>query len=206
MRELTTREQTSWRRSRTARARLVLVDNVPPNDAPPGSQALDDRSFAELAGSYRAKLHQVALRLSGNRTTAEDLVQQTLERALRRFDRFQPGTHPGTWLAKILTNLFLDQIKHEKVMRKAEPELAAHAEADDDPIDGIADADLYAAIEALDPELRQVVELCYLRQLRYREVAAMLNLPLGTIGTRLMRARVRLRELLTPTSLDAVKP
>jgi len=133
-------------------------------------------------------------------------VQQTLERALLRFDRFQQGTNLGTWLAKILTNLFLDQIKHEKVVRKAEPELAVHAEADGDPIDGIADADLYAAIEALDPELRQVVELCYLRQLRYREVAAMLNLPLGTIGTRLMRARVRLRELLIPTSPDAVKP
>jgi RNA polymerase sigma-70 factor (ECF subfamily) len=181
----------SWRRSRTTRVRLALVGDMPP-DTPP----TDGPSFGEIAELHREMLYRVALRLSGNRATADDLVQEALLRARLRFDRFQPGTNAGTWLATILTNLFLDQIKHEKVIRKAEPELVALA----------ADADLYEAIGALEPELRKVIELCYLQQMRYREVAATLNLPVGTIGTRLMRARARLREFLTPTSLDAVKP
>lgn len=200
MRELTVREPTSWRRSRTARARLALVDDMPSDKPPP-----DDDDFGKISKLHRELLYRIALRLSGSRATADDLVQETLLRARLRFHQFKQGTRVETWLARILTNLFLDQIKHEKVVLNAEPELAAHAEIDCDPVTGTTDADLYAAIESLEPDLREVVELCYLKQMRYREVAAMLNVPVSTIGTRLMRARARLRELLSHTSMDAVK-
>jgi RNA polymerase sigma-70 factor (ECF subfamily) len=163
--------------------------------------------FAAIATQHRTALHRVAMRLSGDAALAEDLVQETLLRALRRFEQFRPGTHPGTWMAAILTNLYFDYLKHQKVERKAEPELARAEAVEDDPVlGGVADDDLHAAIRSLEPELRRVVELCYLEQMRYREVAAILDVPVGTIGTRLMRARARLRELLTPTSLDVVKP
>jgi len=187
--------QPGWRRPRISRAPLALVGSMPPVD------------FAAIATQHRTALHRVAMRLSGDAALAEDLVQETLLRALRRFEQFRPGTHPGTWMAAILTNLYFDYLKHQKVERKAEPELARAEEVEDDPVlGGVADDDLYAAIRSLEPELRRVVELCYLEQMRYREVAAILDVPVGTIGTRLMRARARLRELLTPTSLDVVKP
>jgi RNA polymerase sigma-70 factor (ECF subfamily) len=70
-------------------------------------------------------------------------------------------------------------------------------DADEGPFAGITDAELYAAISALEPKLREVVELCYIQQMRYREVTAVLNAPMSTVRTRLMRARQRLRELLS---------
>jgi len=165
---------------------------------PSGQLEPDVGGFAEIAEQHRPMLHRVALRLSGNAEIAKDLVQETLLRALRRFDQFQQGTHAATWLVAIMTNLYLDHIKHEKVVRKAEPELViSEAVECESTIAEIADADLYAAVQALDPELRDVVELCYFKGMRYHEAGQALGLPVGTIGTRLMRARATLRKLLT---------
>jgi len=179
-----------------ARRPFASVDNM----------SSEPSDFGELAELHRANLLRVAFRLSGNAETAKDLVQETLLRAFRRFAQFQRGTHAGNWLVAILTNLFFDQLKHQKVERKAEPKLAAAEAVECDPaISTISDADLYAAVQALEPELRDVVELCYLQQIRYRDAAAILNVPVGTIGTRLMRARDRLRDLLTTHELEVVK-
>lgn len=190
MRALIAGGRTDGRPLRSARSLLSLV----------GSMAVEASDFAAIAELHRAHLLRVAQRLSGNAEVAKDLVQETLLRALRRFEQFEPGTHAGVWLVTILTNLFYDYLKHQKVERKAEPELVALEPATYElTMTTVADADLYAAIAALEPELREVVELCYLQQIRYREAAAILNVPVGTIGTRLMRARDRLRELLTNT-------
>ena len=186
----------------------MAPEQSPPDPLPeqPEPSQYSRVGFAEVAAQQRPALHRVAVRLCGNAALAEDLVQETLLRALRRFDQYRPGTHPGTWMAAILTNLYFDYLKHQKVERKAEPELARAEVEYDLVVGGVSDDDLHAAIRSLEPELRRVVELCYLEQMRYREVAAILDVPVGTIGTRLMRARARLRELLTPTSLDVVKP
>lgn len=182
------------------RAWLALVDDMasdPPHD---------DDDFGELVESHRDRLHRKAVRLSGNVEAAKDLVQETLLRALQRRAQFRPGSHLETWLMAILTNLFLDRIKHAKVERKAEPELVVLMEVECDlTIAEISDADLHAAVQSLEPELREVVELCYLRQMRYREAAAILGVPGGTVATRLMRARQRLRDILT-TTRNTVKP
>jgi RNA polymerase sigma-70 factor (ECF subfamily) len=182
------------RPSIATRVLLELVDSMPPE--PPGPPG----PFAELARMYEAMLLRLALRLTGNPETARDLVQDTLLRALRYFDQLQPGTNPAAWLTTILTNLFYDHLKHQKVELKAVPELATLEEVTcDTPLGTIADTELYAAVQALEPELREVIELCYLQQMRYREAAEKLGVPVGTIGTRLLRARARLRELLTPS-------
>jgi RNA polymerase sigma-70 factor (ECF subfamily) len=161
--------------------------------------------FGEIAEQHRAMLLRVAVRLSGNAEIAKDLVQDTLLRGLSRFDQFQSGTHAGSWLVKILTNLYFDQLKHEKVVRNAEPQLMVPEAVECDwTVAEIADTDLVAAVGALEPDLREVVELCYLEQMSYREAAAVLGAPLGTIGTRLMRARTQLRVLLTTATRDAV--
>lgn len=190
MRALISCGRVDGRPPRSARSLLALVDSMV---AEPGD-------FAAIAEQHRAHLLRVAQRLAGNAEVAKDLVQETLLRALRRFAQFESGTRVDTWLVTILTNLFYDYLKHQKVERKAEPELVAlEPAAYEMTLATVADADLYAAVVALEPELREVVELCYLQQIRYREAAAILNVPLGTIGTRLMRARGRLRELLTDT-------
>jgi RNA polymerase sigma-70 factor (ECF subfamily) len=196
MQRLMARKVVGRRRVWTQTARAV-VDSVGSEPRSP------DIGFAEIAEQYRPQLLRVAVRLSGNPETAKDLAQETLIRGLKCFDKFQQGTHAGTWLVKILTNLYFDFLKHQKVVSKAEPDLAICEASDgDSPIATIADVDLYAAIQALEPELRIVVELCYLQEKRYRDAAAALDVPVSTIGTRLMRARARLREILTNTRLD----
>lgn len=187
----TARRAAGWRGARAARSARALVGDMAAE--PP------TRLVGELAELHRAHLLRVALRLSGNPEVAKDLVQDTLLRALDRFDQFRPGTHAATWLVTILTNLFLDHLRHEKVERRAEPALAVAEAVEPDPelaITQISDGELRAAVDALEPDLRQLVELCYLKQMRYREVATELRIPMGTIATRLMRARAQLRELL----------
>lgn len=170
----------------------------------------DAVAFAEIANAHSAMLHRVAQRLSGNLEAAKDLVQETLLRAWRRFDQPRQGTHPATWLVTILNNLFFDQLRHEKVECKAKPALAIQAEVEEiecDPaISCVSDDELRAAVRALEPQLRDVVELCYLKQMRYRDAAVILNVRIGTIGTRLMRARERLHDLLTTPPRDVKKP
>jgi RNA polymerase sigma-70 factor, ECF subfamily len=196
MRTFRARRQQGTGISRSSGASLALVDSVVSEHPPSGAGELT--GFAEIAAQHRAHLLRVAFRLSGNPDIAHDLVQDTLLRALRRFEQFQPGTQASTWLSRILTNLFLDRIKHQRVVRDAEPSLVATTEVKcGPPVADLTDAELYAAIEALEPELRKVVELCYLQQLGYRAAAAVLGIPVSTVGTRLMRARGCLRERLT---------
>jgi len=204
MLKLLPRRQVGWRRLRT-RPPLGLVDDMTSKSPREGGDAQD---FGEIAKLHRPLLQRVALRLSGDPEVANDLVQETLLRGLGRFDQLQHH-NAAAWLVTILTNLFYDYLKHRRVVTKAEPELMipeAHELEGDSILCGIADADLYAAVQALEPALRDVVELCYLKEMGYREVAAVLKVPAGTIGTRLMRARARLRVLLEAPKLRVVKP
>jgi len=163
--------------------------------------------FAEIAEEHRPLLQRVAHRLSGNAETAKDLVQETLLRAWRRFDHFEQGSHTATWLITILTNAYYDQLRHEMVVRKAKPLLEIPDLVECDPaIASVSDADLRAAVDELEPDLRDVIKHCYLKQMSYREVSEALNVCTSTIGTRLMRARARLRELLISRTRDVVKP
>jgi RNA polymerase sigma-70 factor, ECF subfamily len=169
-----------------------------PPKPPPGPPGADASAFAAIAEENRPYLYRIALRLSGKPEIAKDLVQETLYRGWNHFDQFQEGTHATTWLTAILQHLFYDYLRHEKVVRKAEPLLTIEQEVECDPVvSRVSDAELHAAIHALDPELRKLVELCYLQKKRHREAAAALGIPIGTVGTRLMRARKQLHALLT---------
>lgn len=161
-----------------------------------------EAQFRELFEPHRAYLHRVAVKLSGDPELAKDLVQETFYRAWLRFDKFQQGTNARAWLATILTNYYYDVRKHEKVVQKTEheaivPEAVEHDGTHDGTMETVRDDYLHAAIQALDPDLREVIELCGLKQMRYREAAEALGLPHGTIATRLMRARASLKVLLT---------
>ena len=156
--------------------------------------------FHQVAMTHERYLHRTAFRLSGDHDRAADLVQETFVRAWLRFHRFQRGSNVRAWLATILTRLFLDQCKHDKVVAKAGQEQVTRELADAEPDDavGVSDAVLWQAVQALDPELRTIVELRYREDLSYQAIADRLQLPVGTVGTRLMRAHERLRILLGP--------
>jgi RNA polymerase sigma-70 factor (ECF subfamily) len=159
----------------------------------------DVGEFREIVQQHDAHLHIVALRLAGHSEAAKDLVQETLVRALFHFAEFTQGTNARAWLTTILTRLYLDQRKHEKVVTRAGETLVTLEVADsnlDLTISHITDHALWTAVESLDPDLRQVVELRYMQQLSYKEIADRLRLRVGTVGTRLMRAHERLKTLL----------
>lgn len=181
------------RRSRPASA-------ADPPSCPPSG---DTTEFREIVQAHEAYLHAVAVRLSGDRELAKDLVQETLARALLHFNQFQPGTNIRAWLTTILSRLFLDQLKHEKVITKAGQQLVTLEVVVRDidmTIPGVSDAALWEAVEALESDLRTIVELRYVQQLSYKEIADRLQLRVGTVGTRLMRAHEQLKQLLEQRS------
>jgi RNA polymerase sigma-70 factor, ECF subfamily len=159
----------------------------------------DIGAFRELAAQQEPFLQSAAIRLTGNRELAKDLVQETLERALVNFHRFRQGTNARAWMVTILTRLYYDHLKHQEVVNKASAQLVTLevTECDMGLIATESEENVSGAIEALEPDLRAVVICCYLQGLSYKQAAATLHVPIGTISTRLMRARERLKALLT---------
>lgn len=150
----------------------------------------------------RGQLLGLALRLARNRADAEDLVQDTLVRALEAWSRFEPGTNCRAWLSRILTNCFITSYRRGKRRGGSEvrDEVAAALYATsslprpDDALLGDALGDeVTRALDSLGPEFRKVVELADLAEQPYREVAAALEVPIGTVMSRLFRARQKLR-------------
>ena len=162
----------------------------------------DVEEFNEIVEQHEAHLHRIALRLSGDSEIAKDLAQETLVRAWSRFGQFEHGSNARAWLVTILMRLFYDHLKHARVISKAEPDLRAlePAACDLQP-PRVPDAQLWAAVDHLEPDLRSVVERCYIRGMSYKAIAEELRLPIGTIGTRLRRARERLKLLLAAIDL-----
>jgi RNA polymerase sigma-70 factor (ECF subfamily) len=170
------------------------------NEKPSGAQP-----FAAFARQHEAALRATALRLCGNAPDANDLVQDTFERGLRHFERFQQGTNGQAWLLTILRRLFLDRCRAWAGERRAdvEPEeveaRVAAPEAEEAPAwASVQPEQLRAALERLPEEFRVVYQLHALEGCSYNEIAARLGLPKATVGTRLIRARRKLRELLLP--------
>jgi RNA polymerase sigma-70 factor, ECF subfamily len=158
-------------------------------------------AFDEIVQQHRSYLLGLAVRLSGNREVAEDLVQDTFKRALRRFVELRPDSPVRAWLATILTRLFLGHNKHDHVIERAMAKLATEGDIANDPIPPeISHAALRDAIEQLEPELREIIER-HLAGMSYKQIAAELRIPIGTVSSRMKRARDRLKELLTSTGV-----
>ena len=167
----------------------------------------------------QTNLMRVALGLTRNTAEASDLVQDALERALREWDRFTPGTNARAWVTAILSRLFIDGWRR----RRRRPALVAlddmdlagpppDVAADPAPWDNVSDADLDRAVAALPDPLRDVFRLNVVDHLSYGDISATLGIPVNTVGTRLMRARRRLRASLeaqaarTPVSFLVPQP
>jgi RNA polymerase sigma-70 factor (ECF subfamily) len=160
-------------------------------------------TFEELAMPLFDQLYNFAHWLAQDRTEAEDLVQETYVKALKGFSSFQPGTNFRAWMYRILRNTFLTSRTGLKTTATVaidsddSPELPAGPETPETIlIDNSQHQLLQAAIEALPVHFREVLLLCEVEEMSYQEIAETLSIPIGTVMSRLSRARKTLRESL----------
>ena len=157
-------------------------------------------------GEYLDGLYGYAMALSRNPAEAEDLVQETCLRALRSMKGLRADGTRKSWLFTILRNIWLNQLRHRRTVGE---NFELHAEGSDlnEPVDRAPDphtdyvsklerGQLRIAIRQLPVEFREVIMLREYEELSYQEIATLLDCPVGTVMSRLSRARSRLRELL----------
>ncbi len=158
-----------------------------------------DRAFVSAVREHEAGLAKRARRLCANTADADDLVQETYERALRAWDGYADRGNLRTWLATILNNLFINQ--RRTANRRPTAESIDHADLlAPEPVAPavwahVTPESFAAALAEVAPKLRRVYELHTVGR-SYEEIATELNIPKSTVGTRLIRARRRLKEML----------
>lgn len=171
----------------------------------------DLKRFEADALDLMSSLYGAALRYTRNPSDAEDLVQETYLRAFRAWDQFQPGTNLKAWLFRILTNLFISSYRkkqREPVIvssdEKEEFDLYSHL-ADRRSLDGSAesivldqmvDEDVKNALADLPENFRIAVLLADVEGFSYKEIAEILDIPMGTVMSRLFRGRKALQKAL----------
>jgi len=169
------------------------------------------RVFEQQAMQYLDSLYSSALRMTRNPSDAEDLVQETILLAFRHFHQFQQGTNLKAWLFRILTNTFINS--YRKKVKEPErvdlpdvedffflSEAARNNQLGEDPESQILNKflheDIMAAIDKLPDEFRMVVVLNTVEGFAYQEIAEILDIPIGTVRSRLFRGRKILQKLL----------
>jgi RNA polymerase sigma-70 factor (ECF subfamily) len=170
----------------------------------------DQAQFSELAMPYMSALYSAALRMTRNPSDAEDLVQETYLRAYRGFGGFQEGTNLKAWLYKILTNTFINRYRRTSKERSivederdsVQDRLVSRDAADvaEDPerafFDRLLSDDVLRAIDAIPVDFRLTVILADLQDFSYKEIADILDVPVGTVMSRLFRGRRLLQKQL----------
>ncbi|MHB1598835.1 MAG: sigma-70 family RNA polymerase sigma factor [Acidimicrobiales bacterium] len=173
----------------------------------------DQAVFAELAMEYMPSLYSAAMRMTRNPSDAEDLVQETYLKAYRAFGSFQEGTNLKAWLYKILTNTFINAYRARK--RRPEESDVEDVEdlylyhrlgtgasssigrsAEDEALDRFTDDEIKAAIESLPESFRMAVLLADVEGFSYKEIAEIMEVPIGTVMSRLHRGRRALQKAL----------
>jgi RNA polymerase sigma-70 factor (ECF subfamily) len=152
---------------------------------------------------YIPNLRRYARALVGDRDGADDLVQDTLERAVRKFHLWRPGDLRA-WLFSIMHNVFVNQLKSRKIgldVEIDEETLAARMPT----VTGMDVMDLQRALHGLAAEQREVVLLIALEDMSYAVVSRALGIPIGTVMSRLSRGRERLRKLMDGQDTRALK-
>ena len=147
----------------------------------------------QLIVPYIPNLRRYARALIGDREGADDLVQDTLERAVRKFHLWRPGDLRA-WLFSIMHNVFVNQLKARKVAYEIEIDDSIAAPQSSVTTTDLMDLD--RALMALSPDQREVVLLVALEDMTYAEVGRALGIPIGTVMSRLSRAREKLRRLM----------
>ena len=187
---------------------LKLATETTSQTAPQGVTSWD---FDSKTMPYVDSLYNTAYRMTGNSQDAEDLVQETFFKAYKYYDKFQEGTNLKAWLFKILKNTFINNYRKKKLeprsvefseIEESFEKIVRH-DPDDVPLDpetqylaSVMDEGVKKAIEALPHDYRMVVLLADLEDFSYKEIAEILDCPVGTVMSRLYRGRKLLEKAL----------
>jgi len=173
----------------------------------------DQADFERDAMPFAPQLYSAALRMTRNPADAEDVVQETFLKAYRAYATFEAGTNLKAWLYRILTNTYINRYRKKK-RRPTEVELdevedlylykkiggAARGDvapsAEEEVLETFVDADVKAAVEALPDNFRMPVLLADVEGFSYKEIADIMDVPIGTVMSRLHRGRKALQQAL----------
>jgi RNA polymerase sigma-70 factor (ECF subfamily) len=173
----------------------------------------DQATFAEQAMPFMDSLYSAAVRMTRNKADAEDVVQETYLRAYRGFGGFQEGTNLKAWLYRILTNTYINAYRAKK-RRPIESDLedvedlylyhrlggleaaTQGRSAEDELMDWFTDTEVKEALESLPESFRMAVLLADVEGFHYKEIAEILDIPIGTVMSRIHRGRKALQKQL----------
>jgi len=176
------------------------------------SHITDERlDFEQDVIPYMRKLYPAALRMTRNPSDAEDLLQETFARAYAAFHQFRPGTNLSAWLYRILSNTFINT--RRKVGREPAQSLfselgelqvpesllssSAAPSAEEEALNRLADSEVIRALRELPEGFSTTIYLADVEGYPYKEIAEIMDVPIGTVMSRLHRGREQLRERLT---------
>ena len=179
------------------------------------TQARDRARFEEEALSLADQVYRVARRLVGSREEAEDLVQETYARAFRSWSSYTAGTNMRAWLLRILTNLNVDRGRKIQRTPQTQPleesdyylanKMASAAGEDvlesDDVVERLSQDSIVTALSEIPPQFRDVVVLVDIGDFTYADAAQILDIPIGTVMSRLHRGRRALKQHLAEETL-----
>jgi RNA polymerase sigma-70 factor (ECF subfamily) len=179
------------------------------------TEARDRVRFEEDALALSDQVYRVARHLAGSREEAEDLVQETYARAFRSWRQFQPGTNLRAWLLRILTNLNIDRGRRQQRAPQMQPleandyylydRLAENGDGisdDERVVERLSQDDIVTALSAVPHDFRDVLVLVDLGDFSYADAAQILDIPVGTVMSRLHRGRRILKRELAESALE----